>query len=58
MARYFKIKRGCRYVKGVIGLVVRLSLRDRLRILLSNGVEVVLTEAKWDEEDGDARDIS
>jgi hypothetical protein len=43
MNHYVKIKKENRYVTGVIGTVIRLSLSERIKILFSKGIEVVLT---------------
>ena len=42
MSYYVKIKKENRYVTGVIGTVIRLRLSERIKILFSKGVEVVL----------------
>ena len=42
--RFYKIKRKNRYVRGTIGMLIRLTLAEKLKILFSRGIEVVLTE--------------
>jgi hypothetical protein len=42
MSYYVKIKKENRYVTGVIGTVIRLRLSERIKILFSKGIEVVL----------------
>lgn len=42
MSYYVKIKKGNRYVTGVVGTVIRLRLSERIKILFSKGIEVVL----------------
>ena len=46
MARFYKIKRRNRYVKGVLGMIIPLSFSDKLKILFSKGINVVLVEPK------------
>ena len=42
MKLYVKIKKENRYVTGVVGTVIRLRLSERIKILFSKGIEVVL----------------
>lgn len=46
MSHFVKIKRENRYVTGVIGTIIRLRLSEKIRILFSEGIEVVLLEPK------------
>lgn len=39
---YFQIKTDNEYVKGILGHDLKLSFRDRLTILFSKGISVVL----------------
>lgn len=45
MRKLFKIKRYSPYVRGVVGQDIPLTLTDRLRILLSGGIQISLVEA-------------
>ena len=42
MSYYVKIKKENRYVTGVLGTVIRLKFSERIKILFSKGIEVVL----------------
>ena len=42
MNPYFKIKRENRYVRGIVGTIIPLNLLERIKILFSYGIEVVL----------------
>ena len=42
MSHYVKIKKENRYVTGVLGTVIRLKFSERIKILFSKGIEVVL----------------
>lgn len=46
MARFYKIKRRNRYVKGTIGMIIPLSFTDKVKILFSKGINVVLVEPR------------
>lgn len=39
--RYVVIKNCNRYVKGIVGQCIRLSLIDKIKILFSKGIDVV-----------------
>lgn len=39
---YFQIKRDNEYIKGILGHDIKLSFRDRLNILFSKGISVIL----------------
>lgn len=39
---YLYIRRHNDYVKGIVGYDIKLSFRDKLRILFSKGISVVL----------------
>lgn len=50
MKRLYKIKTHSPYVSGVIGKEIRLTFRERLAILFSGGIEIVLvSERQWKE---------
>lgn len=50
MKQLYKIKTHSPYVSGVIGKEIRLTFRERLAILFSGGIEIVLvSEGQWKE---------